>query len=68
MMMYSYIVNRDDLSDTEKECLLGGCEVLASLPPRAIRNLTCCDFQFPNGDTFALLPTAIDLTSAIAFN
>lgn len=65
MMVYSYIVKKRYLTDVEKECLQGGNEVISVLSPRAIRTLHCCDFQFPNGDTFVLQPKAVDLASAI---
>jgi len=66
MAIYSYIVKKRKLTDTAKECLLGGCEALSSYSPRALRELYCADFQFPNGDTITLRPNAVDLTSAIA--
>ena len=66
MTIYSYIVKKRQLADTAKECLLGGCEALSSYSPRALRELYCADFQFPNGDTITLRPNAVDLTSAIA--
>ena len=64
-MIYSYIVKKRYLTDVEKECLQGVNEVVSSLSPRAIRTLNCCDFQFPNGDTFVLQPKVVDLASAV---
>jgi hypothetical protein len=66
MIAYKYIVKKRHLCDAAKSCLMGGCEVLSSLPPRRLRELNCADFQFPNGDTYALQPKAVDLTSAEA--
>lgn len=65
-MIYAYRVKKRRLADVEKECLLGGNEVISSLSPRELQELYCADFQFPNGDTFPLYPAAVHLTSAIA--
>ena len=66
MAIYSYIVKKRKLTDTAKECLLGGCEALSTYSPRELRELYCADFQFPNGDTYTLELSTVDLTSAIA--
>ncbi len=66
MIIYSYIVKKRQLADTAKECLLGGCEVLSSYSPRELRTLYCADFQFPNGDTYTLELSTVDVTSAVA--
>lgn len=65
-MSYSYQIKKRYLTDTEKDCLLGGDEVVSNLSPRELQYLWCADFQFPNGDTFVLRPEVICLTSAIA--
>jgi len=65
-MIYSYKVKKRKLTDTEKHCLRGGDEVICSHSPRELQKFYCADFQFPNGDTFPLQPSAIYLTSAIA--
>ena len=66
MAIYIYIVKKRKLTDAAKSCLLGGCEALSSYSPRELRDLYCADFQFPNGDTITLRPSAVDLTSVIA--
>jgi hypothetical protein len=65
-MSYSYQIKKRYLTDTEKDCLLGGDEVVSNLSPRELQYLWCADFQFPNDDTFVLRPEVIYLTSAIA--
>lgn len=65
-MIYSYKVKKRHLTDTEKHCLKGRDEVICSLSPRELKQYYCADFQFPNGDTFVLRPSAIHLTSAIS--
>ena len=65
MTIYSYIIKKRKITDTAKECLLDGCEALSSYSPRQLRELYCADFQFPNGDTITLRPSAVDLTSAV---
>jgi len=65
-MIYSYIVKKRSLTDVERRCLRGGNEVICSHSPRELQQFYCADFQFPNGDTFPLRPTAIYLSSAIA--
>lgn len=65
-MIYSYQIKKRYLTDTQKKCLLGRDEVVSGFSPRELNHLWCADFQFPNGDTFALQPQAIHLTSAVA--
>lgn len=65
-MIYSYLIKKRYLTDTEKDCLLGKDEVISDRSPRELQHLWCADFQFSNGDTFVLRPEVIYLTSAVA--
>ena len=65
-MIYSYRVKKNRLTDTEKECLLGGDEVLCQHSPRQLQQFYCADFQFPNGDTFPMQPQGVHLDTAEA--
>jgi hypothetical protein len=67
-MIYSYKVKRGYLTDIEKNCLRGGDEVISQHSPRQLKAFYCADFQFPNGDTFPLLPKAVHLDSAEAID
>lgn len=65
-MLFSYIVKKTHLTDTEKTCLLGRDEVISQYSPRKLQKFHCADFQFPSGDTFVLQPRAVHLNSAEA--
>lgn len=65
---YSYIVNRNKLSDDQIKSLGGRKEVVSEYSPREFRTFNCADCIFPNGDTYPLEPDAIDIISGKALD
>jgi hypothetical protein len=63
-MEYRYIAKKSRLNDSALRSLQRQEEVLSEFSPRQLKSLIYADFQFPNGDTHALEPTAVFLDSA----